>query len=159
MEGWSEFAVAAAGATAALAGLVIVGISVNIKEILASPPLVVRGAVTIAGLILSLIASLALLVPQSLLAVGIEVLAATAFATVIEFRALLADVRQRPKRPRSEAVAHAALAAVWIIPFLLAGILLCAGLPAGIYPLALGIGTGIVAAIINTWVLLIEVLR
>ena len=44
MDGWSEFAVAAAGATAALAGLVIVGISVNIKEILAFPGLTARAA-------------------------------------------------------------------------------------------------------------------
>ena len=159
MDGWSEFAVAAAGATAALAGLVIVGISVNIKEILASPALVVRGAVTIAGLVVSLIATLALLVPQSATAAGVELLVVTAFALLIESRALLAELRQRPRRSRWEMVSHVALAALWIVPFLLAGILLCVQQPGGVYALALGVATAIVAAIINTWVLLIEVLR
>ena len=36
-EGWSEFAVATAGAAAALARLVMVAVSVNIREILVLP--------------------------------------------------------------------------------------------------------------------------
>jgi modulator of FtsH protease len=159
MQGWTDFAVAAAGATAALAGLVIVGISVNIKEILASPALVIRGAVTIAGLVVALIATLALLVPQGATAVGVELLVVTAFGVAIESRALLAELRQRPRRSRWEMVSHVALAALWIVPFLVAGILLCVQQPGGVYALAFGVGAAIVAAIVNTWVLLVEVLR
>ena len=157
--GWTDFAVAAAGATAALAGLTIVTISVNVRQILASPALVPRSAVTIAGFVVALLSSLALLVPQTLTAVGIEVLLVTAGALVIEVRAARADLRQRPARPRSEAVGHAALAAGWIVPFAVAGVLLTVALSAGLFVLALGIGAAVVASIVNTWVLLIEILR
>jgi hypothetical protein len=54
-EGWGEFGVAAAGATAALAGLLIVAISVNVKEILASRVLVHGARATIASLVLAIV--------------------------------------------------------------------------------------------------------
>ena len=158
--GWTDFALATAGATAALAGLTIVTISVNVKEILASPALVPRSAMTIAGFVVALLSTLALLVPQSALATGIEILAITAAAGYLEVRAALADGRQRPAPPFRYVVAHAALAAAWIVPFLVSSVLLILGAPtAGLLALALGVGVAIVASIVNTWVLLIEILR
>src|SRR5215213_5799028 len=46
-EGWSDFLVASAGASAALAGLVFIGISINLTRILAFPGLPARAAPTI----------------------------------------------------------------------------------------------------------------
>ncbi|HEY4226411.1 MAG TPA: hypothetical protein VGM70_11405 [Pseudolysinimonas sp.] len=158
--GWTDFGVAAAGASAALAGLTIVTISVNVRQILASPALVPRSAVTIAGFVASLLASLALLLPQWPMATGIEVLVVTACAVSIEARAAWADVRQQPAPPAGYIVAHAALAAAWILPFAVAGVLLvtAATIP-GLFVLAFGIAAAVVASIVNTWVLLIEILR
>ena len=45
LEGWTDFNVAMVGATAALAGLLIVAMSVNIAEIMKSPTLLARAAV------------------------------------------------------------------------------------------------------------------
>jgi hypothetical protein len=50
MEGaasWTDFLVAAAGATAALVGLVFVGLSINLKRILALPGVSGRAAETV----------------------------------------------------------------------------------------------------------------
>jgi len=65
---------AAAGASAALAGLVIVAISVNIQQILWYSHLPVRAGATIATLILILTSSMAGLIPQPLPDLGMETL-------------------------------------------------------------------------------------
>ena len=51
--GWAEFSVATAGAGAALAGLVMVVISVNVREILASPSLPARAGAAVGSLVLA----------------------------------------------------------------------------------------------------------
>ena len=158
-DGWSDFAIAVVGATAALAGLTIVTISVNVRQILAFPALVPRAAITIAGFVVALLSSLALLLPQTPLAAGIEVLVVTAGAVLIEVRAARADLTQQRRAPVAYAIWHAALAAVWIMPFTAARVLLIAAPAVGLFVLAFGVGAAIVASIFNTWVLLIEILR
>ena len=64
IEQWSEFNVAMAGATAALAGLVIVAASVNIGEIVKSRTLTARLLAGIAALVLALTVSALGLVPR-----------------------------------------------------------------------------------------------
>ena len=54
---WSEFNVAMVGATAALAGLVIVASSVNIGEIIKARSLTARLGAGIAALVLAIVAS------------------------------------------------------------------------------------------------------
>jgi hypothetical protein len=56
-EGWGEFLVATAGAAAALAGLIIVAMSVHIKTILNIPGMTFRAAAPIASLILSVVSA------------------------------------------------------------------------------------------------------
>lgn len=60
---WHDFFVAMAGAGAALAGLIIVTMSVTIKEILAATTLPSRAAATIAALVLVVIVSGMILIP------------------------------------------------------------------------------------------------
>ncbi len=158
-EGWSEFGVAAAGATAALAGLLFVAISVNVKEILADEIVVRRAASTVGSLVLGVVVSLALLIPQSLLALGIEVLVAAAISAIIEVRALIPDLTQVPRRPVREGESQVSLALIQWGPLFVAGALLAASLPIGLYFLAGGVATVVIGAIVNAWVLLIEILR
>ena len=74
-EDWSDFLVAASGASAALAGLVFVGISINLTRILALPGLPGRAGQTIVVLANALALSLAVLGPQhSHVGVGVEIL-------------------------------------------------------------------------------------
>ena len=64
IEAWSEFNVAMVGATAALAGLVIVAASVNIGDIIKEASLTARLAAGISGLVLALIGSAIGLIPE-----------------------------------------------------------------------------------------------
>src|SRR6185312_5870092 len=73
MEGWTDFFVAEVGAAAALAGLLVVAMSINIKEIMALPTLPPRAAQTLIIIAASLVlASLGLFPRQSLAAFGWE---------------------------------------------------------------------------------------
>ena len=71
---WINFFGTAAEAAATLAGLVMVAISVNVQRIIAFRHLPLRAGVTIAALVLNLIASMAALIPQPLFALGAEIL-------------------------------------------------------------------------------------
>jgi hypothetical protein len=74
-EDWSDFLVAASGASAALAGLVFIGISINLTRILDGPGLPGRAGQTIVVLANALAISLAVLGPQqSHVGVGVEIL-------------------------------------------------------------------------------------
>src|SRR5215213_10030817 len=74
-EGWSDFLVASAGASAALAGLVFIGISINLTRILALPGLPARAGQTIVLLATALAISLTVLGPaDSHVTVGLELL-------------------------------------------------------------------------------------
>ena len=64
LEGWSEFFVAAAGAAAALAGLIIVAMSVSIDDVVKIPGMTSRAATAIAMLVLVTAVALAGLIPS-----------------------------------------------------------------------------------------------
>jgi len=63
LAGWSEFHVAMVGATAALAGLVIVAASVNIDKVVAAGSVTSRLAASIATLVVAIVVSGVALVP------------------------------------------------------------------------------------------------
>ncbi|WP_210508905.1 hypothetical protein [Naasia sp. SYSU D00057] len=161
VEAWHEFFVAAAGAAAALAGLVIVAISVNVERILKYPQLPPRAAATVAALVLVLTVSLAGLADQTALAFGLEVLGLGAVAWYLQARASLAGIRadRQNRRPRSEAIVEVLTGQVQLLPFLVAGALLIAGLPVALYLLLAGFLAVLVLSMTNAWVLLVEILR
>ena len=95
LEGWTEFNLAIAGAGAALAGLIIVAMSVNIREILQTATIPARAAASIGALMLGVTASCLALIPrQPLWALGLEILVGTAVATWLELTAARAIVRE-----------------------------------------------------------------
>jgi len=158
LEGWSEFSVAVAGAAAALAGLIIVAMSVNIERILATRSVPARAAAAIGALVLAVAAACLMLVPaRPVWLLGIEMLIGAAVVWVlwaVMLRAVLAD--RAGNRPVAARVVPAALAPVL---FTATGGLLVAGAASGLYWLAAASVISIVAGVVVSWVALVELLR
>lgn len=75
-DAWANFLVAQVGASAALLGLLFVGVSLNLSKILSMPPLPNRALLAMMLLLGVLIASMLLLIPdQYSWAAGAELLA------------------------------------------------------------------------------------
>lgn len=158
--GWSEFAVASAGAAGALAGLLIVAISVNIKEIIAEAVLPVRAGATVASVVAILIGSLLVLLPaQPAPVLGLELLAVVLSCAAFQLRASRALLRHGEHGPRGSLPAKIVLTLGQLVPFLLGALLVCVGQPSGMYWVAAGFLIMFVVAIVNAWVLMVEILR
>ncbi|MCB0870023.1 MAG: hypothetical protein KDB52_04250 [Solirubrobacterales bacterium] len=156
---WSDLFVAAAGATAALAGLVFVAISINIERILQLDGVPEMGMVTLLMLIGVLVVSLFGLIPgQSEKTFGVEVLIQTGIWSL--FIALLvkrsvAGLGDGAGRLPSRVV----LPLFGTVPYLVGAVLLIAGSETGMYWVFAGMLGAIIAAVMNAWILLVEILR
>ncbi|PZU39943.1 MAG: hypothetical protein DI573_05550 [Microbacterium sp.] len=156
---WSEFNVAMLGATAALAGLVIVAMSVNIREIIASRALTARLAAGIAALVLAIVASGTALVPGiHPAAYGVVLIAAALFAGVFQVNASVA-IFTDPEPAARARLAKSLLGFLPILAYLVGGSMAIGGAPGALAVTAAGALIAIVAAIIVAWVVLVEVLR
>lgn len=156
--GWENFFVAAAGASAALTGLLFVAVSINLQRILAVPQLPGRAAETLIVLASVLAIALFGLTPgQSTAAFGAELLGtALLVATTSTWLQVRAYDRQHP---RSWIVSRAAAATLPSLGYVAAGASLLAGCRGGIYVLLPGTLLCFAGAFINAWVLLVEILR
>jgi hypothetical protein len=158
---WANFFIAAAGASASLAGLVFVALSVNINRILAYPQLPSRASATIGSLMLILICSMATLIPQLTLALGIEILVFSICGWALKawsaYRAIVDGARTQ--RPARESVIETLLGQIQVLPFIAGGAVLVRGDASGFYWVAGGVITVFVFSVFNAWVLLVEILR
>ncbi|HKZ12343.1 MAG TPA: hypothetical protein VJL81_00715 [Solirubrobacterales bacterium] len=160
-EEWKDLFVAMAGASAALAGLLFVAVSINVDRIVHFKGLPERGVETLALLLAVLVVSIAGLMPgQGQVAFGLEILAIAA--------ALLAALLALPvthELPEDAERPPAWLASRWIIRLLGSGLLAIGGVSelfafgGGLYWMAAGFVFLILGAVANAWVLLIEILR
>jgi hypothetical protein len=155
---WHDLFVAAAGAAAALVGLLVVAVSINVKNILDSPGLPSLAARSI-GLILSLLlmSLLALLPGQSRGALGVEILV---LGVLLVGASAVSVARSHfPVVRVGWTLQAAVLALASTAPMLVAGasLLACAG--GGLYWAAAELIAGFAIAIYNAWILLIEILR
>jgi len=158
---WTNFFIAAAGSAAALAGLVIVALSVNITRILEFAHLPARAAATIGRLILILVTSMAALIPQSAYAVGAEISGLAVCCWFLEIRSNRRGMRARKQlgRPRFESILELVLGQVQLLPFIAGAILLITGRLSGTYWIAAGVIATFIFSTLNAWVLLVEILR
>lgn len=154
---WTDFFVAAAGASAALAGLVFVAVSINIDRILTMQGVPERALETVLTLLGVVLVSLIMLIPGAsnaalaILVLG-EALLLVAVAVQIN--------RQAHGGERGEPhISRHAMRALATIPLLIGGISLLAEVGGGLYWIAAGVLLGILAGVMNAWVLLVEILR
>lgn len=156
MEGWSDLFVAAAGATAALAGLVFVAISINLDRILELDGVPELGLATILLLVGALTVSLFGLIPgQSQRTFGFELLGQSVLFSLaiglFSARSLVAAGAHFSSR--------VVLPLFGTIPFVIGAVLMVAGAGSGIYWAFAGLVGAILAAVLNAWILLVEILR
>ena len=161
---WSEFNVAVAGAGAALGGLLIVALSVNIRQIAESRGLAARAGASIATLILGVVLSCAALIPgQVPWGYGVQVLAGTAVCGLVAVRSAVAIRRDSAATGYGRFDAERiALFALPLVFDLAGGVLLVLGTTtaaAGLVLVAVATILAIVTTVLFSWVALVEVLR
>jgi hypothetical protein len=159
-ERWTDFGVATAGAAAALAGLLVVAVSINLDRILQFPHLPHRAAQTLIMLALPLGTALLLIVPgQPDAALGSEYLviglATGTYLLVTDLRTPITEHETRRTwlagRIIPDAVTGGCLA--------VAGVTLLAQGGGGLYWLVPAVLAAFFFGLLNAWVLLVEILR
>ncbi len=159
IETWSEFNVAMVGATAALAGLVIVAASVNIGDIIKEASLTARLAAGISGLVLALIGSAVGLIPEvGPIAYGVAMIVIALGAGVFQVQATRRIFENRHPANRARWL-KAAVGFLAPLTYVIGGALLAAAQPVGLVWFAAGSIIAIVAALLVSWIVLVEVLR
>jgi hypothetical protein len=158
--GWESLFVAEAGASAALAGLLFVAVSINLARVLESPGLPGRAGEAISLLIAVLVVSTLALVPgQSRVVLGAELLAAGLCAWSVQLGIHLRAVRGRVGPSPAVRAGRIVLAQSAVLPFVVAGTSLLLRAGGGLYWLVPGVVLCLVVAVLDAWVLLIEILR
>jgi hypothetical protein len=155
---WTDLFVASAGASAALAGLVFVAVSINIERILRYEGLPERALETVLLLLSVLVVSILGLVPgQSRVALGAELLVEGMLITGAVAALVMRSVP--PGARRRWLVTRIGVSALGTVPLLVGGASVLAGAGGGLYWTAAGILGGIFGGVGNAWVLLVEILR
>lgn len=157
---WSDFFVAQVGASAALAGLIFVGISISLDEIIRYPHLVLRAGSALVLLLATLVVASALLAPlPSVDAAGGVVVAVGVVAWLLIAGIGVTGATRAPAPYRVSAWASVALGQLAIVPFVVAGVVLLISGTDGLYWLLAGFMLCFVLALADGWVLLVETHR
>lgn len=162
---WVPFFTAAAGASAALVGLLIVAMSVNVESIVRIASMPSRAAATISSLSIVVVISVLALIPGlDAVWLGVVVLVcslgAVGFATDSMVRLLRDAGGHREITTPFERVIRAVVGVIPVLGCAIGGVLLLAGLTtAGLVLTAVGFALAFLVAVLNTWVILIEIRR
>lgn len=159
MESWGTFFAAQVGASAALAGLIFVSVSLSLTKIIATAHLPMRAFQALIVLLEILIVSSLAIVPQNIVFFGSEdlILGGAIWLLIIFFDRW--SLIQAGAQYRRRAVARMALSQIAALLFVIAGIaILSCGADGAFWLVPAMISTYLVA-MLDAWVLLIEINR
>ena len=151
---WADFANTVAGGAAALAGVLFVGLSLNLAEVLKYPGVPARAAVTLGPTIAILLTAIFVATPgQDPRVLAVEI------AVIGIFGALVAGLYQREERSRARTMYLTLLPLVPAVLLVVGAVSLWLQRGGGLYWVTASVTTGFVAASANAWVLLVEIKR
>ena len=160
MNGWENFSLGELGASAALTGLVFVGVSINLTKIMTSSNLINRALEALVALVVVLFISSLLLIPgQALLASGIEVLLIGLLDWMTMLLLQLHTLRKMPPQYRGAFAPIIVVSQMSALCFVMAGVVLLIFGTGGLYWIVVATLLSFLAAFIDSWVLLIEINR
>ncbi|SEV95317.1 modulator of FtsH protease [Chitinophaga sp. YR573] len=160
MQEWNNFYVAVAGSAAALTGLLFVGISISLTKILSNPRLPMRASVSLTLLLSILIFSVLLLVPQkTLTCIGYEITILGFIVWGIVTRTDFKIHKQVPKEYKRQSLFYLFIDQLAIIPYVIGGFCILFIGEVGLYWLVPAIVLSFTKAVLDAWVLLVEINR
>lgn len=156
---WQNFAVASVGIAGALAGLIFVGVSLNMDFVLEHSHLTARGGVALATLVGIALMNLCLLVPgQTPHRLAVETLVLAVVLVVMAVQTCRITLRRRgPGDPLSWAYQPLATNLLPPVAMLVAALRVLVAHDPQVY--ALATAAGLATAVWEAWVLLIEIRR
>ncbi|MGC1684555.1 MAG: hypothetical protein WA734_02940 [Candidatus Acidiferrales bacterium] len=156
---WKDFYVAVSGAAAAFAGLLFVGLSINLTRIISLPGISDRAGETLIFLGAVLVAALLGLVPYASAAFGIELLCIFCFvwcvATYLDIRAL----RRRHYDTLFHGYQRFAFTQAATLPLMIVAVSFLFQGNREPYWLIPGLIFPLLVSMSNAWVLLVEIMR
>jgi hypothetical protein len=159
-DAWVGFGTAVATAAAALAGLLFIAVSINIKQILEIKSLPSRAAQTLILVATPLISALLVVVPgQARVALGVELLATGLVIGGAQVWLDLHAVRGPEDTVWRRIIGRILPAVLTCACLALAGVTLIAAAGGGLYWLVPSVLAALIFGLINVWVLLVEILR
>ena len=162
---WESFALAQVGASAALLGLVFVGISINLRDIVGSGSLVHRAAEAVILLGTVLAVATVVLIPgqrRDVLSAELIVLACGLFVLIVFLQRdaiTQSSDAGRPGPPPSSLAIRRAFGLGAAVLIAVAGVTLAAKAGGGLYWLPPAILAAYAGSLTDAWILLIEILR
>jgi len=160
MNEWHDLFVATAGSSAALTGLIFVGVSINLSRILSFPNLPGRALLSIILSGAILIFSIVLLMPaQSLAAACFETLFIGACTLLLMLSIDISIVKKTEKEYKNASILNMLFNQRAVLPYLIATMFFLFNNEHGFYWMVVAFILSIIKAIADAWVLLIEINR
>lgn len=160
MEAWHDFWVAEAGASAALAGLLFVSVSINLTKILEIEGLADRAGIPFILLLGILVTSSLLLLPhESISIVGIIILISGLLVWGTVTYLDVKRVRKSERKYWRYEPGRMLMTQLASLPYVIGGLVLISGNLSGLYWTVVAVTMSFIKSFADAWVLLVEINR